>query len=166
MIPIPACTFTIEGIDQLQKRVLGVLPAGGIESGVRVEGPATAYALVWEWGNLRQTKKGPRTVWGVNPDGSGAWLSTQAPRGYIRVLEAEYNTILQGQFKGLTLRASDPQKMREDLTDAMNTAADKIANVVKGLAPVDTGELSAGIVSVHVGDSLLKEIGGTELVVG
>src|SRR6266850_3972819 len=60
-----------------------------IKSGVMVVGDAVGYAEVWEWGNLRQTKPGPRTVIGTNPKGDMVWLSSQAPFGWIRVNEDE-----------------------------------------------------------------------------
>src|SRR3954471_15404856 len=61
-----------------------------ISAGVATVGEPAAYAEVWEWGNVRQTKKGPKTVLGINPDGEKVWLTIQAPFGYIRINENEF----------------------------------------------------------------------------
>jgi hypothetical protein len=119
---------------------------GPIRGGVVSEGDAAAYALVWEWGNARQTKEGPKTVKGINPDGDEVWLSTQAPFGYIRINEPEFINIIQEQIANVDFEAAESgQEILTALKNASTRAAGQIAEVIREAAPVDSGALRESI---------------------
>src|SRR5580765_2079633 len=95
-VPLPGFdNKTAKEIKKLLDGYKEAADAGPVRGGVISEGDAAAYALVWEWGNARQTKEGPKTVRGINPDGQPVWLSIQAPYGYIRIHEAESVNIIE-----------------------------------------------------------------------
>jgi len=128
-----------------------------VEAGVGVEGPAAAYALVWEWGNARQTQIGPRTTVGTNPDGQKVFLSIQAPRGYIRVNSPLYWAALEQEMQKVKFMGSTPDAIREELETAATKTCKRIRDIIREYAPVDTGQLHDEIEVVDVGDSLLDE---------
>jgi len=133
-----------------------------IEVGVSVDGPAAAYAEVWEWGNARQTKQGPKTVLGVNPNGESVWLSSQAPHGYIRVNESRYVDIVKIGLGTVTFKGPTAQEIVSELEKTGVKMMEQIAEVVAETAPVDTGQLSESFKAVKPGDPLLKDDpGGT-----
>jgi flavin-binding protein dodecin len=128
-----------------------------VEAGVKVEGPAAAYALVWEWGNARQTKKGPKTTLGINPDGERVWLTIQAPHGYIRVGEPLYVKALQKELSKVRFTSTSTGSISQELQNAAIRAAKTMRDIIKEHAPVDSGELRDGIKLVEPGDPLLEE---------
>src|SRR5580765_2524701 len=128
-----------------------------IEVGVAVEGPAAKYAEVWEWGNARQTKQGPRTVLGINPNGESVWLSTQAPRGYIRVNDSIYMDIVKVELGKLEFKGTDASSVRQDIERTCIDIAQQIAHVIEEHAPVDTGQLSQSFRVVRPNDPLLQD---------
>lgn len=115
-----------------------------VQSGVMVEGPAAGYALVWEWGNARQTKKGPKTTLGINPDGKRVWLSIQAPRGYIRVLTPQFLNAIDKELEKIRFN-EDSASIVKQLTIAADNVAKKIAVLISQNAPEDSGTLSSSI---------------------
>lgn len=119
-----------------------------VSVGVAVVGPAAAYAEVWEWGNVRQTKKGPRTVLGTNPDGESVWLSSQAPNGYIRVNEDKYLGIVKIELEKVKFSSPDGAAMKRELQDAGKRIMEQVADVIREAAPVDTGQLRSSWVVV------------------
>lgn len=127
-----------------------------IEVGLAVEGPAAAYAEVWEWGNARQTKEGPRTVRGVNPNGESVWLSSQAPRGYIRVNDSIYLDIIKVELGKLEFKGTDALSVKQDIERTCIDIMQQIAHVVEEHAPVDTGQLSQSFRVVRPNDPLLQ----------
>lgn len=142
-VPLPG--FDSNTVKKLQKLLDGYSKAadgGPIRGGVTVEGEAAAYALVWEWGNIRQTKEGPKTVKGMNPDGEEVWLSTQAPFGYIRINEPMYFQILQDKLG--TVDFSDVESAKQILDEMKRASAEAgelIAEIIREHAPVDSGQL-------------------------
>lgn len=134
-----------------------------VEVGVSVDGPAAAYAEVWEWGNMRQTKKGPRTVLGVNPNGEQVWLSSQAPYGYIRVNVERYLIAVRNALGKLRFNSLTPDQLTEELRTAGVEAMKECAVILHDTAPVDTGQLQSSFHVVEDGDDLLRsgDPGGT-----
>lgn len=130
--------------------------SGVVECGVAVQGEAAAYAEVWEWGNARQTKKGPRTVMGINPDGESVWLSSQAPNGYIRVNLDKYLDIVKIQLEQLALDGDTVMDLQEELKKTEVKIMEQIIEVLQDTAPVDTGQLRSSFVVVQDGDDLLE----------
>jgi hypothetical protein len=126
-----------------------------VSAGVQVIGEGAAYALVWEYGNVRQTQYGPRTVMGVNPDGTSIWMSTQAPYGYIATNTQEYYDIATAVLTGLRFDQPDAAAMNAELERGARLISRRMAEIVKDAAPKDTGVLARGIQPVDPGDSLL-----------
>lgn len=108
--------------------------------GIVVSGPAKEYALVWEWGNVRQTKKGPKTTRGINPDGKEVWLTIQAPFGYIRVNTPRYWQIVEEEMNKVDFFATG-SKVDKSLFRASERIAERILEVIKDTVPVDTEQL-------------------------
>ena len=147
-------TFDIPGIKTFLKELED---DGIVESGVSAEGPAAAYALVWEFGNLRQTKKGPKTVLGVNPRGERVWLSSQAPYGYIWTNTQKFLTQASQELEKVTFKGTTKRETTEELERASIKAVERMAGTVSESAPVDSGQLSDSIRAVEPGDALLEE---------
>jgi hypothetical protein len=126
-----------------------------VESGLVASGPAAAYAEVWEWGNARQTKQGPKTVMGINPDGETVWLSTQAPMGYISIHSDAFIGIVQEEMTKLALAGGEGtnEELRQVTVNAMN----RIKEIVAEHAPVDTGQLRDCLTVVEDGDASLDD---------
>lgn len=112
-----------------------------IELGVMIEitseGPPAAYALVWEWGNVRQTKPGPKTTLGINPNGERVWLTIQAPRGYIRVLTPQFHAIVKDELSSMKFTGKDKTK----LTQCAKRISKRMLTLLKDTVPVDKGDL-------------------------
>lgn len=122
--------------------------------GIVVEGAPAAYALVWEYGNLRQTQQGPKTVEGVNPNGEIVWLSAQAPSGYIQVNSPKYWQIVETELSKVRFMADRPTRrtrkqrsvyLMEQIDKAGKRAAKGILNLIRETVPVDTGALRDAI---------------------
>jgi hypothetical protein len=124
-------------------------------SGVMVVGEAAAYAEVWEWGNLRQTKPGPRTVMGTNPKGEQVWLSSQAPFGWIRVNEDEMWSALQHELSKMSFDQPNARAMTVELEKRAYNAAKLVAQILQEHAPKDRGVLAAEVVAVKPSDGIL-----------
>jgi hypothetical protein len=117
-----------------------------VRGGVTSEGEAAAYALVWEWGNSRQTKEGPKTVLGINPDGETVWLSTQAPFGYIRIYEPEFVNMVFEELAKVDFKAAETgEEILQALKEASSRAGARVADIIKEAAPVDSGDLRDSI---------------------
>lgn len=162
-VAVPLPSLDEKTVKEL-KKILDVMKKsadeGPVRGGVMSEGDAAAYALVWEWGNARQTQKGPKTVLGTNPDGEQVWLSIQAPFGYIRINEDEYVRILQEELEQADFGDLEGDTIRLELWLASHRAAERIAEVIRGTVPVDTGNLQESIVAMDPDDPDLQ--GGDE----
>ncbi len=112
-----------------------------VEAGIVSEGEASAYANVWEWGNVRQTKKGPKTTWGINPDGQGAWLTIQAPHGYIRVHQTAYELIMMEEMYKVNFSLSKGREIDKQVKRAVDRISKKILRILQDTVPVDTEAL-------------------------
>jgi hypothetical protein len=128
-----------------------------VAAGVGVEGPAAAYALVWEWGNARQHQIGPRTTLGINPDGERMYLSLQAPRGYIRVNEPLFWIAAMNEMNKVGYRGTTPQEVRAELEKTAERICNRIRDILQEHVPVDTFQLHDAIRTIRVGDPLLDE---------
>lgn len=132
-----------------------------IMAGVAATGPGAAYALVWEFGNMRQTKPGPKTVMGYNPvSGEIAYFSTQAPLGYVRVLEPVFHAVILSEMRKVKFESGDLAIIRAQLTGAAVRITQQFAQLIQQTAPIDHGPLRMGIVAVPPGDELLTTLEG------
>lgn len=161
-IPLPSGPEELELPDweQFLQDITNLQP---VQGGVASVGEAAAYALVWEFGNARQTKTGPKTVLGTNPDGSTVWLSIQAPTGYIRIHEPEYLVVLEDELGAVDLNGK-ARDMQRALVAAIDQSSARIARIIANAAPVDTGQLQESIQAVRANDPSLNEADeGTDL---
>lgn len=125
-----------------------------VSGGVVVLGPAAAYALVWELGSLRLKKPGPRTVWGKNRDGQRRIMSSQAPEGYVGIIADKFWPVIEEALSHVDYGS---KAIQIQLEVAMDNASQKIASMVRDLAPVgDTGDLRTGIQGVDSSDDVLE----------
>lgn len=135
-----------------------------VSAGVAAEGPGATYALVWEFGNMRQTKPGPKTVMGYNPvSGEVAYFSTQAPMGYVRVLTPVFHAVIVAEMAKVKFESGDKDFIRLQLAGAASRITQQMAQLIQQTAPVDTGVLRMGIVAVPPGDELLATVQGYTL---
>ncbi len=146
-VPLPG--FDDATTKELKKWLAGYEQAakeGPVRGGVVSEGDAASYALVWEWGNIRQTKEGPKTVKGINPDGEEVWLSVQAPFGYIRIHEPDFIKILQDKLGAIDFSdVVTAKQVRDEMKKASAAAAEMIAELIREVAPKDKGDLEQSI---------------------
>lgn len=129
-----------------------------VESGVQVVGDAAAYALVWEWGNTRQTKQGPRTVLGTNPAGDSVWLSSQAPRGWIALNEPEMWKVIEDKIKKIDFAGQDEFHVNLRLEELSQEISQAFMEILWKTAPVDSGDLSNSLEIVMPGDPILDVV--------
>src|SRR6266403_6068379 len=101
-----------------------------ITAGVASIGPAAAYADTWEWGNVRQSKPGPKTVLGTNPDGKMVWLTIQAPFGYIKINENLYWEILKEELGKVKFKGPKASDITNEMESAAIRAMKRIAEIV------------------------------------
>lgn len=135
-----------------------------ISAGVASVGPAAAYADVWEWGNIRQHKPGPKTVLGTNPDGDMVWLSIQAPFGYIKINENQYWEVLKIELGKVKFKSTNPKDITRELEAASKRAMKLIAKIIGDHAPVDQGDLSSSFQVVEPGDVMLDDTDDTRIL--
>ena len=126
-----------------------------ISSGVMVVGDAADYALIWEWGNTRQTKQGPRTVLGPNPSGKIVWMSSQAPEGWIRTNEDQFWTAFEQELQKASFDQPDARAMTKELEKRAVAAAERVADILREKAPKDSSLLSESLVVVEPGRAIL-----------
>jgi hypothetical protein len=157
-VPLPGLDgATAKELKKLLKGMQDASAAGPVRGGVQSEGDAAAYALVWEWGNARQTQKGPKTTLGTNPDGEQVWLSIQAPYGYIRINEAEYIKIIENELGSMDFGGMGTgQEILDAIRESSGFAAQKIAEIIREHAPVDSGMLRESIQPCHPDDPDLE----------
>ena len=129
-----------------------------ISVGVMVVGDAAAYGLVWEWGNTRQTKQGPRTVYGPNPKGEIVWLSTQAPEGWISVNEGAMQAAFEKELQKAEFNQPTARDMTRELEKRATAAAQAALRILRDHAPKDSGQLLDSLRVVPPGSALLDVI--------
>jgi len=129
-----------------------------VDAGVGVIGEAAAYALVWELGNVRQTKPGPKTTLGVNlATGERVWLTIQAPTGYVRTNEALFWQIIKKRLGALDLSGKKSDEIKQALKDTSVACVKDIAEIIRNAAPIDKGTLREQIQVIMPGDELLTQ---------
>lgn len=150
-------TLTIEGLNRLDA-MFGALPSE-VRAGVKLTGPATEYGLVWEWGSARLTQPGPKTTWGINPNGDRRILTITAPQGWIRVNRREYIRFAKEEISKIQWNSIPTARWRTAMAEALYRAAQRCAALMEETAPVDTGQLVSGIVAVNEPDPILDVLG-------
>lgn len=128
-----------------------------ISAGVMIVGDAAAYGPVWEWGNTRQKKPGPKTVIGTNPAGEQVWLSSQAPFGYIWRNEPYMHMIVDDVLAELEFNQPSAAAITKEIERGAKKISKAIAQIVSDDAPVDKGHLRKSIVPVDPGDTILDQ---------
>lgn len=148
-ISLPFPTSLFDGVETFLQQFLGRDDL--ISSGVESRGPAADYALTWEWGNVRQTEAGPRTVLGRNPNGEEVFLSIQAPFGYIRVNTPLFWEAIRTELQAVRFDQSDAGALTLELEKASARISERIRRILHDTAPVDTGQLQSSFVVVQLG---------------
>jgi len=115
------------------------------EAAVASVGEASAYALTWEWGNVRQVERGPKTTMGLNPAGQRVFLSIQAPFGYIRINQGRYWEILQEEVQKVRFESERTGDISDELRSAARRAVRRCAQLIRETVPVDSGALQRSI---------------------
>lgn len=152
-------TLKIRNPDALEQQILdyvGSRPT--IRIALRLNGPAAAYALVWEWGSAQLTKPGPKTTWGTNPDGETVILTKTAPYGYIRTNIPKFRVIIREEFDLVDWAAVSLRSLRSTLQKVLESAAERIAHVIAEAAPYDTGQLYDAIEFAQAGPEETEDL--------
>lgn len=152
-------TVVLEGVDKFLSEFEDMSP---IAAGVASVGDAAAYALVWEFGNVRQEQPGPKTVQGTNPDGKTVWLSTQAPFGYVRVNEPYFWQVIEERMARIDYDQHNAASLTKAFERAATDIAKAMARQIRDTVPVDSGALQDSIRVVSPGDSMLDELDDNE----
>lgn len=136
-----------------------------VNAGVKITGDATQYALVWEWGSIRITKPGPKTQWGVNPDGEVRIMTITAPQGWIRVNKDKYRAIFLDELTRAQVFTKFPaSQWQTQLQLILGYTSDRCASLMSDTAPYDTGLLSSSLIRVGDGDPILSDDGSSFMV--
>ena len=125
--------------------------AVAVEAGVAMEGPPAAYGGVWELGNSRQHQQGPKTVWSENALGEPAWMSSQAPHGWIAVNEPKMRAAINRRLADADLDDFD------SVERACVDASIDMYNILQETVPMDSGALSNSLALIAPHDALLDE---------
>ena len=138
-------------------------------AGVKLTGPATDYALFWEWGKV-SIKPGPKTVDSTNFQGESVVLTRTAPHGWIRVNREQYIQALRTRFKAVRFGTLPLERWGSAIDDFLRAAAKDCAQIMEDTAPHDTYDLISGIIAVNEPDPALEgtenEYGPTEFNLG
>lgn len=132
-----------------------------IETGVESVGPPSQYALVWEWGNSRQTKKGPKTTRGINPDGKRVWLTIQAPKGWIAINEQRIWEALAEEVGKIEFKSPadiTAENLKQELTEAYIRISERALELLQSTVPIDSGDLYDSLKVVPPNDEILEGI--------
>lgn len=150
-LPVPKVTGSFDLPEEFSQS----LPDEAVYGGIASQGEASAYSQVWEWGNVRQYQKGPKTTFGINPDGERIWLTIQAPFGYVRINSTRFaDAILQ------EMASVDPSstEITQQLYQAAGRASVTVASIARETVPVDTGALRDSIVAVETNAADLLDV--------
>lgn len=139
-----------------------------VEAGVASVGKPAAYAPVWEWGNARQQKKGPRTTRGINPDGTVVWLTIQRPHGYIAIYQSVFQMAFDDELDKVEFEGASTGQVSDALRRAANNTAKRIAQIMEATAPVGlgpgAGALARSFEVVEAGDYATLDSGGDRVL--
>lgn len=133
----------------------GSLPSGIVYGGVESNGDPSAYSQVWEWGNIRQTKKGPKTTLGIGPNGERAWLSIQAPFGYVRISAPRFGEAIERRMLEIDPTADDAE---QQIKTAILNASEDVASIIRSTVPVDSSDLRNSIRAIGPDDNGLANV--------
>ena len=139
-------TLRVRNPDAFERAILeymGTRPT--IRVSLSITGPAAAYALVWEWGSARLDKPGPKTMWGINPDGESVILTKTAPYGYIRTNIPKFRQIIREEFDMVDWAAVSVRNLKKTVMGVLQAAGERCAEVIAAAAPYDTGQLKEAI---------------------
>jgi hypothetical protein len=156
-------SFNLDGLEKLEKLFHEVANIH-VQGGVMVDGDAVPYSLVWEWGEVRQP--GPKTMWGVNPDGETRVMTKTAPMGFIRIHHQDYIQILREEAKRITWSNTPMDQWEEKLKEVAITVGRRCAQLISDSAPIDTGLLRASIQGCHPDDPILLQTDVGEFDIG
>lgn len=146
-------TLRIKNLDAVLsqfKLSMGSRPT--VRIGISVSGPAAAYALVWEWGRV-DCNPGPKTLWGVNPDGETVVMTKTAPNGFIRINRDKYGQYVREEMLKINWRGTRISQIPKKVETALQAAAVRSADLMAETAPVDTGDLRAALRSFVMTDN-------------
>ena len=150
-------TLKIKNVDALVSQFkLGMGARPTVNMRLSVSGPAADYALVWEWGRV-DCQPGPKTLWGVNPDGETAVMTKTAPYGFIRVNREKYRQFVLEELTKINWRRVGVAKIPKKVWEALEEAAKRCADLIAETAPIDTGALRAAIRSFAVSSGEAEE---------
>jgi hypothetical protein len=147
-------SLKIRNPDFFERAVLegvGIRPT--IRIGLTISGPASAYALVWEFGSSRISKPGPKTTWGINPDGEVVILTKTAPYGFIRTNIPKFRQIVREEMDAVDWAGVRIRRIRETMLAVLEEAAQRCAEVIAESAPYDTGQLKEAIEVAQIGET-------------
>lgn len=150
-------TLKVRNIDSITKLFdmgLGARPTIGLQ--LVVQGPAAAYALVWEWGRV-DINPGPKTMLSTNPDGDQAVMTITAPNGFIRVNRAKYRVIVREEFAAVAWNKVKPANIPKQVRLLLKRAALRCADLIAETAPIDSGDLRYAIRAAEERDDVLQE---------
>lgn len=139
-------TLKIRNLEAISEAFLlgpGVRPS--VRLGLVVTGEVADYALVWEWGRVT-CKPGPKTLYGLNPDGDMVVMTKTAPNGFIRVNKQKYRQIMRDELKAIPWKKIKKfSQIPPEIEKALNRAAPQCADIIAETAPYDTGALREAI---------------------
>jgi len=99
--------------------------------------------LVWEYGNVRQTKKGPKTTLAIDIEtGRKVWLTIQAPHGYVRILTPKFHKIIRIELGKVKF---GEKNVKKQVIEAWERIGELCAIEVRKVVPVDKGNLKESI---------------------
>lgn len=127
-------------------------------AGVVSEGEAAQYALVWEWGNVRQTQIGPKTTLGMNPNGEQVFLSIQAPYGYIRINELRYMIAAEQELRDTDLKGNTSSGVGDALKKCARRISKKMVEITQETVPIDSGALHRSLQPLDPDDDIADEV--------
>lgn len=145
-----AVTVRVVNIDNVisaLKQGVGSRPT--IRLGLKISGPAAAYALIWEWGRVT-CNPGPKTMMSTNPDGELVVMTKTAPHGFIRVNRNQFRKYVREELGTINWKGTKITQLRIQIANALERAAHRCADLIADTAPVDSGDLREAIRAVDI----------------
>jgi hypothetical protein len=82
--------------------------------------------------------------------------------GYVGIAAEQYYQILEEELKKMDLSGTDSKTIKVAFSVAIDNASQRIAKVIRSLAPVDSGELRSQIQMVDTDESDLLSAANAE----
>jgi hypothetical protein len=148
--------FDFKGIDSLAAS-LSSLPLRML-GGVKIQGEVNFIkAMVWDLGYVtRVIKPGPKTMWSMNVFDEPKVLTITAPTGFIRVNRDRYVTIARSELQKADFANTPVTGWPTLINEALSSAAEQLAEIVREAAPVDTGAMRDSIMPAYPDDPVLQ----------